>query len=115
MASPEIENLEFGEVTIGGKTYYSDIYINVFGKVEHITKKHRWGLDEIKPLLEGNPSCIVIGKGMEGAVSLETRMIGILKEKKISLFVDSTRNAVDIYNGLVADKKKVAGIFHLTS
>jgi hypothetical protein len=52
---------------------------------------------------------------MEGSVEVEDEVPEILENKGIKLFVEETRNAVDVFNGLIADKKRVAGIFHVTS
>jgi hypothetical protein len=109
-----IDSVDFGEIVVAGKSYYSDVSIDSKGRVEHRTKSHVVGADDIMPVLK-DVDCIVIGTGMEGSVEVEDEVPEILENKGIKLFVEETRNAVDVFNGLIADKKRVAGIFHVTS
>jgi hypothetical protein len=111
---PKIDKVEFGEIVVSGKSYYSDVTIRSNGSVEHMRKKHRLGVDEVLPAIK-DADCLVIGTGMKGSVSVAEEVSEILEDKKIRLFVDETPNAVDIFNGLLADRKRVAGIFHVTS
>lgn len=110
-----IDKVDFGEIVIGGKSYYSDVSIDARGVVEHRPKTHRVRAGDIVPLLKGKPQCIVIGNGMEGAAEIGMEIEQMLEEQGIELFVEKTPKAAHIFNGLLADKKKVAGLFHLTS
>lgn len=110
-----IDKADFGEIVIDGKSYYSDVFISAKGAVEYKTKSHVIGASDVVVLLKDCPDCIVIGAGMEGSVGIEPEVEQILEDKGIKLFADKTPNAAEIFNGLVADGKKVAGIFHLTA
>jgi len=110
-----IDKVDFGEIIINGKSFYSDVSISAKGEVEHLAKSRIVEASDIMPLLKGNPECIVIGAGMDGSASIRAEVKQILENKGIRLFRERTRNAVDVFNGLVADGKKVAGIFHVTA
>ena len=110
-----IDKIEFGEIVIDGKSVYSDVSIGVNGEVILRPKAHIIGASDIAPLLKDNPECIVIGTGMDGSVEIEAEVEDILENKGIKLFTDETPDAADIFNGLMADGKKVAGIFHMTA
>jgi len=110
-----IDKVDFGEIIINGKSFYSDVSITANGRVEHLTKSRTTEASDIMPLLKGNPECIVIGTGMDGALKIRSEVKQILEDKGVKLFRERTRNAVDVFNGLIADKKKVAGIFHVTA
>ncbi|MBM3303780.1 MAG: hypothetical protein FJY76_01685 [Candidatus Aenigmarchaeota archaeon] len=110
----KIDKVDFGEIVVGGRSFYSDVSISAKGGVEHLVKSHIIEASNIVPLLAGNPACVVIGTGMEGAVKVRPEVRQILENKGIRLFIERTRNAVDVFNGLVADRKKVAGLFHVT-
>ncbi len=110
-----IDKVDFGEIVIGGRSFYSDVSISAGGDVEHLPKSHAIGASNIVPLLKDELDCFVIGTGMEGSVAIGEEVGEILENKGIKFFMDKTANAADIFNGLAASGKKVAGIFHLTS
>jgi len=110
----KIDKVIFGEIAIGGKTYYSDVSIDANGRVELLAKTHVVDMNVVAPLLKGRLDCLVVGTGMEGSVGVAPEVEEILENKGIKLFSDNTQDAVDIFNGMVADRKKVAGIFHVT-
>jgi hypothetical protein len=111
----KITKVDFGEIVIGSKSFYSDVTIDAMGHVEHKAKSRIVDASGIAPLMKGGPECIVIGTGMDGSVGIEPEVEQILEDKGIKLFCDRTPNAADIFNGLAADGRKVAGIFHLTA
>lgn len=110
----KIDSVKFGEIRIEGKDYYSDMFVFWDGKVEFREKGHQITLNDIRFLVKRKPYAIVIGKGMQGAVSVLPEVRQALEDKKIKLFSDLTPNAVEIFNGLIAQGKKVVGIFHVT-
>lgn len=111
----KINRVDFGEIVISGKSYFSDVSIDAKGRVEHLEKSHIFSISDVLPLLEGRPECIVIGTGMVGVVRFERNVAELLEQKGVALFAEKTPKAVMIFNGMAADRKKVAGIFHLTS
>lgn len=111
----KIDKIDFGEIIIDGRSFYSDVSISAGGDVEHLPKSHSIGAGDIAPLLKGKPDCFVIGTGMEGSVGIAEEVGEILENKGIKFFIDKTPNAADIFNGLVASGKKAAGIFLMTA
>ena len=110
-----IDKADFGEIVIDGKSFFSDVSITAKGVVEHVPKKHIVSASDIAPLFDGSPECIVIGTGMEGSTEIEPEVEDIIENEGMELFVDKTQKAVQIFNALIADKKKVAGLFHMTA
>ncbi len=111
----KIDKIDFGEIIIDGRSFYSDVSITAGGNVEHLPKSHAIGASDIAPLMNEQMDCLVIGTGMEGSADIAEEVGEILENKGIKFFIDKTPNAADIFNGLSASGKKVAGIFHLTS
>ena len=109
-----IESLEYGEIVLEGKTYYSDMIISWDGMKEMLAKTHCLTLDELKSVLKRKPEAIVIGVGLEGTVKIHPEISSLLKKRKISLFVDRTINAKEIYNAFHQVGKKVIAIIHVT-
>ena len=111
-----IDEVKFGEIKVDGKTYYSDMIVWWDGKVDFVTKRHRIGMNELAKLLKGKgkPEVIVIGTGQQGIVGVEPEVGQACSDKKIKLYSDPTPKAVDFFNGLILQGKKVAGYFHIT-
>jgi hypothetical protein len=110
-----IGKAEFGEIVVGGKSYFSDVTISARGVVVQVKKSHSIHSSDVDELLKDKPQCIVIGAGFQDTIALERGLRERLEKKKVMFFVDNTLNAAWIFNGLAADRKKVAGIFHTTS
>ena len=109
-----IESVSFGEIKVNGKTYYSDMIIWWDGKVEFTVKSHVLGMKELAAILEKEPEIIVVGTGDQDMVKILPEFRQTCEEKGIKLYLDPTQKAADIFNGLIAQGKKAAGIFHVT-
>ncbi len=109
-----IDSVKFGEITINGKTYYSDVVVFWDGKVMLREKSHILGIDEFVHILSRNPDSVVIGTGINGIVKVAPEVTQTAENKGIKLFADKTENAVDIFNGLIKDGKKAAAVIHTT-
>lgn len=109
-----IDSISFGEITIKGKTYYSDVVVTSEDRVSLLEKTHIISPSLVRKILEKRPDSIVVGVGLEGTVHIHPAVKAALKKKNIRLFVDNTENAVEIFNALQGQRKKVAGIMHIT-
>jgi len=110
----QIRSTKFGEITIGKKTYYSDVVVWWDGKVDLKTKKHILTIDDFIGIFEKNPEIIVIGTGQEGGIKIAPEVEEVASDKKIKIFVETTPKAADIFNAFVKTGKKVVAIMHTT-
>ncbi len=112
----KIDDFKFGEMTIDGKTYYSDVMVWWDGKVELVEKpeRHELGINELAMLMQGGPDIIVIGRGGESIIKILPEFRQACRDKKIKLYSDPTPKAVEFFNGLCAQDKHVAAFFHMT-
>jgi hypothetical protein len=111
----QIKSTKFGEITIGRKTYYSDVVVWWNGKVDFKIKKHLLTLDDFIEIFEKNPEVIVIGAGYEeSGIKLMPEIKEVALDKKIKIFIENTPKAIDIFNAFAKSGKKVVGIMHTT-
>ena len=68
---------------------------------------------EINELLKDYPAVIVIGTGENEKLKLSFRIERLIAEMKADLFALPTLKAVEQYNKLVNEGKKIAALFHL--
>jgi len=111
-----IDEFKFGEMSIDGKTYFSDIMIWWDGRVEMVEKPemHEIGINELAMLLQNDPDIIVIGTGIKRIIRVLPEVTQSCRDKKIKLYSDPTPKAAEFFNGLCAQEKRAAGFFHLT-
>jgi hypothetical protein len=110
-----IDSVKFGEIKVGRKDYYSDVIVWWDGKVELIAKTHQFGMDQLLSVLKKEPEAVVIGTGLEGAVEVLEEVQMEMEDRELPLLVEKTQNALQVFNGLVADGKKAAAYIHVTS
>lgn len=110
----KIDSTKFGEIVINRKTYYSDMIVWWDGKVEYRDKTHIFGMSEYLKLMKRKPEAIVIGIGQQGAIKIREEVVRAAEDEKIKLFIDQSPRAVDIFNGLILQKKRVVAVIHTT-
>ncbi len=111
---PSIDSVKYGEVTVGGKTFYSDLVLWWDSAPRPLEKTHLLDLPLLKRILKPGTESLVVGVGMEGTVRLALGVRKALEKKKIRLFVDRTENAAEIYNAFAYQGKKAVAILHVT-
>ncbi len=116
--------VKFGSIRIGENSYEHDVIIHSDGSVSRRKKelsralRSRYGHTplttmEVKELIEERPDVIVIGTGMYGALPLLDVEDYILSSG-IECIVAKTPEAVEVYEQLCREGKRVAAIFHIT-
>jgi hypothetical protein len=110
----EINSVKFGEVTVDHRTYYSDVIIWWDGRVEYRSKKHVFDLDELLKLMKRKPDAIVIGTGINGGMRITPEVSEMAETEKFRFHVALSPDAMDIFNGLVLQKKKPVTLIHTT-
>jgi hypothetical protein len=120
------EKTRFGSITISGKKYKHDLYLNVDGNFTKRDKSHSERIDghrelskwEIENIIQQNPEVLIIGMGQSGVLPMsqetESWLESTLKDKQIQLIKERTPLILDKVNNLIREGKKVAGIFHTT-
>lgn len=109
-----IDSVSFGEVVIDGKTYYSDVIVWWDGKVDYVPKDRLISVDDMRRLLEREPTDIVIGTGIEGMIRISEDAVYLAETRKVDLFIEVSHKALQIFNGLVKDGKKAVAVIHTT-
>lgn len=111
----KIEYYSFGKITIDGKTYTSDVIIYP-GRVDASwwrKEGHRLHVVDLTDVINAKPEILVIGTGNSGLMVVPDETISYLKSKGITVHVERSEKAVELFNKL-QDDKVVIGAFHLT-
>ncbi len=111
----KIENYSFGEITIDGKKYKSDIIIYP-DKVDSTwwrKEGHKLQIIDLAEIINAEPEVLVIGTGSSGLMIVPNETVSYLESKGIKVYIERTTKAVELFNKLQKDKK-VVGAFHLT-
>ena len=109
-----VDYQKFGEITINGQVYYSDMTVYWNGKMSYRSKEHVVEFGEFMKILKAGPEIVVIGKGEEGVLKISEEVLSWAKNKNVDLYFENTAKAADIFNAFANQGKKVVGIFHVT-
>jgi hypothetical protein len=110
----KINSVKFAEIVVDGKTYYSDVIVWWNGNVELIEKKHVLDVSDMAPFIEKKAEAIVIGTGQSDGVKLLPEVKQVLEDKNIKLYVETSPDAIEIFNSFAATGKKAAALIHTT-
>lgn len=112
----KIEACKFGEITIEGKDYTSDviIYPDRVDATWWRKEGHRLQREDIQEIIQAAPQYLVVGTGQDNRMKIDPQVKSLLEQKGIRLFAAATLEACKIYNDLIKDKKSVISALHLT-
>jgi len=111
----KIDSFNFGFIVVDGKQYMCDVVILPDGRVtEREPGRGRIGShsitgSQLEPLKITNPEIIVVGTGMRGMAKLSEP-----RASDINIRVMSSQTAVEEFNKLAAEGKRVAALIHIT-
>jgi hypothetical protein len=111
-----ITDFSFGKIVVNGKTYTDDIKI-VNGQVisDWWRKKgHRVDIEDITDVLEAEPDILVIGKGSPGLMKTSAPLREKLATHNIGLIEKKTSKAIEVFNKLFQEGRKVAAGLHVS-
>ena len=111
-----IEKYSFGKLAIKGKVYTHDLKI-IRGRVAPDWWRkngHRVEIDDIADILKEKTDILVLGKGKPGLMKSTDSLRKFLQKKEIELIEVSTSKAIDTFNQLLKEGKRVSAGFHLT-
>ena len=109
-----VEFERWGEIKVDGHIFYSDMIVWWDGDKDFIAKDHVLGQRTFSRLLRKKPDMIVVGRGQQSRVMIADDVRALAGDKGIKLFEEDTGKAVDIFNGLVSDGKRVVLMVHTT-
>jgi len=116
----EIDGLEFGRITIAGRTYSTDVLIFPDGGVQDQwwrARGHLLSREDLAPLLAVNPGEIVVGTGVHGRMRPAAGLVSALAAEGVRLTLLPNAEARAEYNQRVqqgAEGLRLAACFHLT-
>lgn len=111
-----INNYQFGEIIIDGKTYHNQDIIIYSEKVEIwlCSNHHHPSLADFNEILKNKPQILIIGTGYSGLAKVEKEVKRELKKVIPKIFILDTRRASQFYNKLASQNKNIVACFHLT-
>ncbi len=108
----EIETVDFGEVKINGKIYYSDIIAWWDNKFEEIEKYRVFDEDFFTRLMERKPEIIIVSKGLEDFIKIEPLVLVMANQKKVMFFEENMKRSLELFHAFLSDGKKVVLVIH---
>lgn len=109
-----IQYVRFGEVKIDNHVFYSDMIVWWDGEKEFVEKSHVLDMKMFARLLRKKPDVVIIGTGQQGMVRISDDVLHLAKRRGIKVFVDTSAKAADIFNGMLATRKKAVAFIHTT-
>jgi hypothetical protein len=117
---PQIDETEFGSITIDGDALDHDVVIRLNGEVKKRKKKlskaiygtsHIISLDEAKQVYQEGAKQLIIGSGQYGNVTLSDEAKAYFIRKKCHVKLLPTPDAVAFWN---KTEGALIGLFHVT-
>jgi hypothetical protein len=110
-----ITDFSFGKIVVNGRTYTDDIKIVRGQVVSDWWRKsgHRVDVEDVADILDSSPEIIVIGKGSPGLMKTSAPLREKLANHHITLIEKKTSKAIEVFNTLFQEGRKVAGGFHI--
>ena len=111
-----IDSYSFGRIVVNGTVYTDDIKIIDESVVPEWWRKsgHSVCPEDVADLVDARPEIIVIGKGKPGFMSTSAETRRILAERGITLLEEKTSQAIQTFNRLRREGRKVCAGLHLT-
>ena len=110
----KIDTTKFGEISIDGKIYYSDMTVFWDGTIEYRNKDHVINLNEFMKLLEKKVDILIVGTGHEGTVDVSEKVRDLARDRKVKVIELKSPLAIEIFNNYASQGKKVVAVIHTT-
>lgn len=109
-----ITHFSFGEISVAGKTFESDILIFADGSVRTLATRinHVIQLRDIEDLISGRVKMLIIGTGTDKKCSVTDEIKQYASSRKIEVHILDTFEAVELFNA--SEKTGLAACFHVT-
>jgi hypothetical protein len=121
--STEITNLTWGriEVTVNGKSRrFRDCKVWPDGATDwdwnETGTRHQPGIqpEDIEDILAGDIEVMILSRGMNLRLQTLPKTEKLLQSRGIEYHIEQTPRAIELFNKLMRQGKKVGGIFHST-
>ncbi len=111
----KITGYSFGNITIDGNTYTSDVIIYPDRVYSTWWRKegHLLQVEDLADIVSAGIPVLIIGTGFYGAMKVPDTIIDYLKSHDIEAHVEKTGDAVSLYNR-IAHEQPAAAALHLT-
>jgi len=112
-----IEGYAFGKITLGGRTFTSDLIVFPDGRIRNDWWREQGHVlvpNDISAVLEAAPRILIVGAGASGMMAVSNAVHERCRERGIRVEVYFTSEAVVRYNEIVSPGATVAACFHLT-
>ena len=110
-----IEKYDFGAMVVDGQKYAADLIIFP-GRINPAwwrKEGHKLTREDLEDVLKEDLEALVVGTGFFGLMKVQEDVIEAARGSGLSLHVEKTKKAVEIFNQLCS-QKRTAGAFHLT-
>jgi hypothetical protein len=120
LKSPVVKSVVWGEIEVEGLGKARDIKLYPGGgrnwDWSETGTHHVPGIQmaDVEELVKAGCEAVVLSRGMHLVLQTMPEVLTYLKGLGIEVFVEETRLAVERYNQLVTQGKKVGGLFHST-
>jgi hypothetical protein len=110
-----INDFRFGEMVVSDTTYYSDVivYPDRVDPSWWRREGHYLRVEDVSGIAAAKPDVVIIGTGQSGAMEVPKETVDHLESRGITVFVEKTGRAVELFN-IQPEDKTVVGAFHLT-
>jgi hypothetical protein len=110
-----IESFSFGNITIGGKNYTTDVIVYPDRVDSNWVREeeHRPQISEFANIIKTEPEILIIGTGYAGVLSVPDQIRNYLTAKGIEVRVEKTKQAIEMFN-VLRHKEKVVAVLHIT-
>ena len=111
-----IESYSFGRIVVDGATYTNDVKIIGETVIPEWWRKsgHTVNPEDVSDLAESRAEYVVIGKGKPGLMKTSAETRRLFEEQGMKLLEEKTAKAVQTFNRLRREGKRVCAGFHLT-
>ena len=111
-----IDSYSFGRIVVNGKAYANDIKIIDESVVPEWWRKsgHTVSPEDVTDLVAFRPEIVVIGKGKPGFMSTSSEARRLFSDHGIMLIEEKTSRAIETFNRLHKEGRRVCAGFHLT-
>lgn len=98
----KIEHYSFGNITIDGKGYTSDVIIYPDRVDSSWWRKegHNLQSEDLGDVVKARPDILVVGTGASGVMRVPKETVAHLESKGIKVYAARTGEAVDLFNSL---------------
>jgi len=116
----KIDKMGFGWIMVDGRKHRHDIVIFPNGEVKRrrggilMFGSHLFKLKEFKELCKHEIDALVIGTGTDDIAKISEDAEKFMESRKITLIELPSEKAIQKFNQLIRNGKKVAAIIHVT-